>query len=252
MHREAEFLWQVKNVTRPSERISLAKKMRARLRGFPKLSELEPSISLLGDLRRLGWYESFQQGPTIDGEPVPWLTYPAICWLESACVGLGAVFEYGCGNSTLWWAKRSERVIAIEHDLRWLRRIGAARRPNVHIDHTPLADYANSLAERDERFDVIVIDGGLDRNACVAPAIDHLSADGLVIFDDSHLASHAEGIRLLHSAGFRRVDFVGPRPGARFIEATSVFSRDLNNWAPVQGLPIFPWIFAADAPETLP
>jgi SAM-dependent methyltransferase len=176
------------------------------------------------------------------GEPIPWLTYPAIFWLGSVCYGVGAVFEFGCGNSTLWWAKRSERVIGVEYDEQWLRRI-AVGKSNVQIHLASLIDYPTVLAQRDDRFDVIVIDGGFDRNACVAPAIDHLMPDGLLVFDDTHLPRHAEGVGALHEAGFRRVDFVGPRPGGRFLEATSVFSRDLNRWASVDVKPVFRWAF---------
>lgn len=168
----------------------------------------------------------------MDGEPVPWLTYPAIFWLKAVCDGVGPVFEFGCGNSTLWWAKRSRRVVAVEYNAGWLGRIVEAKLSNVQVHRTPIESYSEALATSSERFEVIVIDGGSDRNACVPPTIDHLLEGGLVVFDDSHLPYHAEGIRLLHRAGFRRIDFVGPRPGARFIEATSIFSRDLNRWSP--------------------
>jgi hypothetical protein len=228
----------------PSEFPSLTAKLRARLRGFPSPSELEPSLSLLGELRRVGWYESFKRGPTMDGEPIPWLTYPAIFWLGSVCHGIGSVFEFGCGNSTLWWAKRSKRVVAVEHDEQWLRRITTPELSTLEIHSASLVDYPTFLAHSAELFDIIVIDGGFDRNACVTPAIDHLLPDGLLVFDDTHLPRHAEGIELLHQAQFGQVDFVGPRPGERFLEATSVFSRDLNRWASVRVEPVFRWGFS--------
>jgi hypothetical protein len=224
--------------------ISLSEKLRARLQGVPRPGDLEPSFALLGDLRRLGWYESFKRGPTMGGEHIPWLTYPAFFWLSSVCSGIGSVFEFGGGNSTLWWANRSKRVVAVEHNQTWVRRISAARLSNVQVHHTQLADYAGILAESEEQFEVIVIDGGLDRNACAAPALDHLGKDGLIIFDDTHLDHHSDGVALLHDAGLRRIDFIGPRPGARFIEATSVFSHDLNRWGATNGVPVFEWAFS--------
>lgn len=29
------------------------------------------------------------------------------------------VIEYGCDNSTLWWANRVKHVISCEHDRQW-------------------------------------------------------------------------------------------------------------------------------------
>jgi len=217
-------------------------KCRARLRGIPGPRELEPSLSLLGDLRRIGWFASFSAGPQMSTEPVPWLTYPALYWLSTVRRELRAVFEYGSGASTLWWAKRSARVTAVEHDLHWFRRIAQAAPANVSIKHRDGDDYCTAICDTDEQFDVVVIDGGPSRNACVAPAIERLAADGLVIFDDTHLSYHAEGVERLHADGLRRIDFVGPRPGSRFIEATSIFSRSLDRWAAADGVPAYrPW-----------
>lgn len=38
-----------------------------------------------------------------DGNPIPWYTYPAIEFLNSLDFSSKNVFEYGTGNSTLWW-----------------------------------------------------------------------------------------------------------------------------------------------------
>jgi hypothetical protein len=225
---------------------TLGEKIRARLRGLPRPREIEPSLSLLGDLRRIGWHESFSTGPEIAHEPVPWLTYPAIYWLHTIKHELRAVFEYGCGNSTLWWAKRAGRVTAIEHDEQWYRRAILSAPPNVEVRHKTASDYVTSILDTNERFDVVVIDGGPNRNACVDPAIQSLAGDGLIVFDDTHLAYHTDGMKMLHAAGFRRIDFIGPRPGGRFIEATSMFSRSIDNWTASEGVPAFRSWFESD------
>ena len=48
-----------------------------------------------------------------DGRPVPWMTYPAICYLEQLDFSQKRVFEYGCGSSTAYWAKRALRTISV-------------------------------------------------------------------------------------------------------------------------------------------
>src|SRR5437870_895308 len=54
-----------------------------------------------------------------DSEPRPWYTYPAIEYLKQIDFRRKAIFEYGCGHSTLFWATRAARVVSIEHNPAW-------------------------------------------------------------------------------------------------------------------------------------
>lgn len=53
------------------------------------------------------------------GKPIPWYTYPAVDFLEKLVRPEWSVFEYGAGNSTLWWRERCKRVTSVEHDREW-------------------------------------------------------------------------------------------------------------------------------------
>ncbi|RYZ66059.1 MAG: PAS domain S-box protein, partial [Proteobacteria bacterium] len=70
------------------------------------------------------------------------------------------VFEYGSGNSTLSWANRSKRVVAIEDDLAWYNQIKDKLPTNVEyilVDNK--ADYIQAIHRFPELFDVIIVDG---------------------------------------------------------------------------------------------
>ena len=75
-----------------------------------------------------GWLRSFRVGRPVDvaGNPVPWIAYPAIRFLETRVGADLKVFEYGAGNSTLWWAKRVARVISCESDAAWAEEVRAS------------------------------------------------------------------------------------------------------------------------------
>jgi hypothetical protein len=64
-----------------------------------------------GFLRNAGWFKSFRAKIPIDqnDDPIPWFTYPSIRFIEKRINKDMVVFEYGCGNSTLWWAIASSR-----------------------------------------------------------------------------------------------------------------------------------------------
>src|SRR3712207_2933796 len=53
------------------------------------------------------------------GQPVPWYTYPAIEYVRQLDFSDKEVFEYGSGQSTLFWAQAAKRVVSVEEDEAW-------------------------------------------------------------------------------------------------------------------------------------
>ena len=51
-----------------------------------------------------------------EGRPVPWYTYPAIEFLRQLDFANASVFEYGSGNSTLFWCSIAREVISVEDE----------------------------------------------------------------------------------------------------------------------------------------
>ena len=93
-----------------------------------------------GWLDEVGWVRTSLKGEpmTRDGKPLPWMTYPAIRFLEARLSRSMEVFEFGAGNSTLWWAERVDRIDSCEHDAKWYERIRARMPSNASVTHCPL------------------------------------------------------------------------------------------------------------------
>src|SRR5262245_31531933 len=72
-----------------------------------------------------GHLKSVRAGRSVDaaGRPIPWYTYPAIEYLRQLDLSEKTVFEYGSGNSTLFWAECAARVVTVEDDERWSERL---------------------------------------------------------------------------------------------------------------------------------
>src|SRR2546427_1382711 len=49
-----------------------------------------------------------------NGQPLPWITYPAIEFLKQLDLTDKTVFEYGCGGSTVYWSGVAKRVDSVE------------------------------------------------------------------------------------------------------------------------------------------
>lgn len=179
-----------------------------------------------------GWFRSRREQRCVDlaGNPLPWLAYPAIEFLGRRVRPELTVFEYGCGASTLWWASRVARVVAVEHDAAWAERISAQAPANARVHHVPLdeaGEYARSALAHGLLFDVVVIDGR-DRVRCVPPAVQALHPGGVIVFDNTDRPQYAPGDHHLAEAGFRRLDFVGMAPVIDYKTQTSVYYRPGN------------------------
>jgi len=88
-----------------------------------------------GYLTRTGWLRSAELKESVDNAgPVPWYSYAAIEALKTLIRPDMRVFEYGAGNSTVWWSKRTAQVVAVDQDPQWVRSIRDAIRPTDRVD----------------------------------------------------------------------------------------------------------------------
>ncbi len=198
-------------------------------------------FSLRSALHEIGWLRSNREQKSIDlqGEAVPWYSYPAIAFLAERVPQNARVLEFGCGNSTLWWSERAGYVTSIEHDDAWFRKVSPSLPANANCllladasrgdntwDHNPTG-YSTARGVDEQDFDVIVIDG-LERNNCAYHALPRLSDTGVVIWDNSDRPKYELGFKLLDKAGFRRIDFYGFAPINNHLQGTTIFYRENN------------------------
>lgn len=199
--------------------------------GLSWVADLRASSS---HLARRGWFLSQCRGESVDasGRPLPWISYPAIAFLERRLPPAAElrIFEYGCGAGTLWWAARSWEVFVCEHDIDWHHRISRVAPAHVTIQLVPLTydgDYCRCAETAGGSFDIIVVDGR-DRVNCLRRAPAALSARGVVILDNSERLQYREGVEFLATQGFRSLPFVGLAPGVAEEGETSIFYRGGN------------------------
>jgi predicted SAM-dependent methyltransferase len=193
--------------------------------GWGTISSLIPRGC--NSLAETGWLNSLASGQPVDGtnRAIPWFTYPAIEFLDRVPCGDLSVFEWGSGNSTLWWARRARSVQAVDHNESWYERVRAQLPKNASVQlQTEAAKYVRALADTGRTFDVVVIDG-VHRNECAAEAIARANPDGLIVFDNSDRRANAAGIERLAAAGWRRIDFFGLIPSYLYRSCTSVFFK---------------------------
>jgi hypothetical protein len=189
-------------------------------------------LILNGALIEDGWYKSYNTKRSVDknGNPIPWCTYPFIKFIEPRLKKNFRIFEFGAGNSTLWYAEHVEWIRAVEHDKEWINYLSTSILHNVEIIHKELSeggDYSKEVMRGGEKYDIIIIDGR-DRNNCVKNSIDYLTDKGIIIFDNSNLPIYRSSIDFLSNHGFKKIDFIGMSPVTSHNNCTSIFYKTNN------------------------
>jgi hypothetical protein len=177
-----------------------------------------------------GQWRSCRKRSAIDanGRPIPWYTYPAIEYLRGFEFGDCDVFEFGSGNSSLYWASRASRVVSVEHNEAWFRIMDGRKQPNQTIMHrSDERSYVDSVSEPGRLFDIIVVDGEW-RLACVSRAISCLKDSGMILLDNSDRNVEQICATHLRACGFFQVDFSGFGPINGYCWSTSLFIRNAN------------------------
>lgn len=190
------------------------------------------SFGVKGYLSEIGWFKSFKTKSPVDrnAEPIPWVTYSFIDFIAERIQKEHTVFEFGSGNSTLYYAKRALKVVSVEHDKAWFDKISASKPSNSQMIFCELqkdGDYSKMPASMGLKFDIIIVDGR-DRVNCCYHSLSALSDGGVVVLDDSERENYAAAISFFKKEGFKELSFSGISPGLFYRKSTSVFYKDNN------------------------
>ncbi len=180
------------------------------------------------DARETGWLESAITGRALDGsgEPIPWITYPAIAFLETRDWQDIRVFEYGSGASTQWWAKRAKSVVSVEHDKAWFDDVRPRVPATVDYRHIALdAGYSAAIEQATGPFDIAVIDGR-QRVKCAASCLK--TGVPVLLWDNTDRTEYADGLKSVERAGYKRIDFRGFGPVNTYQSTTSILYTSPN------------------------
>lgn len=156
-----------------------------------------------------------------DDQPIPWYTYPSYEYLKQFDFSEKNIFEYGSGNSSIFWAKRSKKVISIEDDKEWYQivKINILKNQDIYFAQKR-EEYVNLIGRFPINFDVIVIDGKY-RYDCATKSITKLSSGGMIILDNSDW--HPKSCQFLRENDLIQVDFSGFGPINGYTWTTSIF-----------------------------
>jgi len=109
------------------------------------------------------------------------------------------VFEWGSGTSTIWLAKRVNRIITLEHSQEWYDKVAKwvkeyelqDKVTQIMRDITS-GDYMTPIITApDEYFDMIVIDGAFRRVEAFERSIPKCKRNGVIILGDSQNRSYS-------------------------------------------------------------
>lgn len=178
-------------------------------------------------LSELGWSESYYARQSINRskEPIPWNTYAFVSFLEPRLQRSFRVFEYGCGNSTLWYAARVGEVISVEHDESWAMKVQPQLPTTARICVRRIGEgYVEEITNHGA-FDVVVVDGE-NRIECIRASLSQLKPDGVVILDNAEwVALFQEAKQVMAEHGFRCIEFRSMGPINLYLSTTVVFYR---------------------------
>ncbi len=198
----------------------------------PRRLKMLLSFNHKGYLNEIGWFRSFDTQSAVDndGNPIPWVTYPFIDFVKERIKKQHAVFEFGSGNSTLFYAKYAGLVVSVEHNKEWYDKIVSEKAENSEMIYCDLVyggDYCQMPVKLGKKFDLIIIDGR-DRVNCCKTAPEALSENGVIILDNSERENYKPGIDFLVKSGYKHLFFSGIVPGLFYRVTTSIFYKDGN------------------------
>ena len=184
-----------------------------------------------------------KQPVAADGSPLPWYTYPAIEYCNQLDASGIHIFEYGSGNSSLYWARKGARVWCVEHDAAWYEtmRKKSALLCDISLCHDKEA-YVSAIAKAGVTFDLVIVDG-IWRNESASAALSCLNEGGLIILDNSDW--YTDVAEFLRSREFFQVDFSGLGPVNNYCWTTSFFlplhspfTKRLRSPRPIGGIEV--------------
>lgn len=176
-------------------------------------------------------------------QPLPWYTYPAIEFINQLDLSDKYVFEWGSGNSSIYYSNVAKEVISVESDKYWYDIVKRYPRSNGKVIFRNEHDYPNVICDLGRKFDIIIIDG-LKRVICAQIGPDFLADGGMIILDNSDWFIEAGDI--LRDTDLIQIDFSGFGPINKYSWTTSFFLtrnfnipriKDIQSPNPIGGIP---------------
>jgi tRNA A58 N-methylase Trm61 len=184
------------------------------------------------------WERSFIEGMSQDeyGNELPWITYQAIEFFNQNLKKNHLIFEYGCGSSTIFFAKKVKKVVSIETNEIWFeiinKKIKEQNIDNVEIflmtDGISNEKYENFLEnyqkENNLDFDFVIIDS-IKRFKCAQNVLKFINNKTKIVLDDSERKHYKKIFKLFEENNMKKIDFFGIAPAQLRIKNTTIFTK---------------------------
>lgn len=186
-------------------------------------------------------YKTIKNWDCVDknGNKIPWYTYPAIEYLNNFDFSQKSIFEYGSGNSSIYWAKKAKDVTSVEHDKVWYEKIKPRLAPNqILLLKNNDESYENSISLLNKKYDVVIIDG-IRRRECARKVKEFINKDSnegfMIILDNSDW--YKEVAKYLRcQLDLIQIDFHGFGPINNYTWTTSIFLSRNFKFKPINDI----------------
>ena len=158
-----------------------------------------------------------------DSNPIPWFTYPSIEYLKQLDLKNFNCLEWGCGNSTFFFAQKTKHITSIEDNIEWYQIV------NNRINEYGISNIELLFAKNEKeyispqignKYDIIIIDGNY-RKECIETSINLFSGKGFIILDNSN--RYPDFCEIIKANNLLQVDFIGFGPIVDFTTQTTFF-----------------------------
>ena len=183
---------------------------------------------------KIGWKKSFLENfsQNENGDNLPWMTYPFIDFITTQLNSDQQIFEFGSGSSTLFFAKRVKKIIAVESNKKWFEamkiKIAALGIKNIELvlieNAITNSQYENYTKQFSTKFDFIIIDS-LKRFECAKNSFTSLKDNGRLILDDSERKNYQKIFSFLLEKEFSFLNFAGIAPAQFRLKNTTIFQK---------------------------
>jgi predicted O-methyltransferase YrrM len=164
-------------------------------------------------------------------EPLPWLVYDAISFLEDLVEPQCRVLEIGSGNSTIWFLHRRAQITTLESDAAWAQIVESRVRNDPRIESPSHLNLVNRLGAEaidfisslpDQKFDIVLVDSipeRILRGPALRAARPKLKPGGFMILDNSDSPAHRDAVAVMSDK--KQIRFSGLTPMRLRVSQTS-------------------------------
>ena len=205
---------------------------------FPSYA-LKPLFFFFNFIFKTGFFYSwiYKESLDKDKKPIPWISYSAIYFLSRLDLSKFVIFEYGSGNSTIWYLDKFKKIYSVENDNEYRKKLlikvakiqekekNKKSLTSLEIFHeNNISKYNNYINNFSFTFDVIMIDGAFARDECVDQVIKHVKkfSNKFIILDNADTFSNAAN-KIVDELDYFRICFFSPASNTTNNILTSVF-----------------------------